>query len=217
MPTFGRKLLICSAAFTFCFSAVLTAQDSTAAAADSVPADTSSAAAAPGDSTVVSSVAADSAAAQASTADTAAVAPGDSTVVSPVTADSAAAQASTADTAAAGLQPDSLKPASKEAAPPAPSRPRPSGTEVEALVIAWDWDDFTNVIEVGLKRIRDERVYSLAKNEEYQRLFDRFQGKKVRVWGRISREGEGFYSLTINEFEPLDSLNATANQPGPKR
>ena len=88
---------------------------------------------------------------------------------------------------------------------------------MEALVIAWDWDDYTNVIEVGLKRIRDGREYSLAKNEEYQRLFDRFQGKKVRVWGRISREGEGFYSLTINEFEPLDSLNAAANQPGPGR
>ena len=84
-------------------------------------------------------------------------------------------------------------------------------------VIPWDWDDYTNVIEVGLKRIRDGREYSLTKNEEYQRLFDKFQGQKVRVWARIRREGAGFYSMTINGFEPLDSLGAAANQarPGP--
>ena len=180
MPSVGRKLLICAVAFTLCFRAALSAQDSTAAAATT------------GDSTATA---------------------GDSTAASAATADSAAAPVSRADTSAASPLPDSLKPAPEEAVSPAPSRPRPSGTEVEALVIPWDWDDYTHVIEVGLKRIRDGREYSLIKNEEYQRLFDRFQGKKVRVWGQIRREGGGFYSLTINTFEPLDSLGAAANQP----
>lgn len=188
MRCIGRKLLIYSVAFTLGFSAALSAQDTSGTAADSVPADTSTAAA-----------------------------PEDSTAVSPVTADSAAAQTSQADTAAAESLPDSLKGATATATTPAPRRPRPSGTEVETEVIPWDWDDYTNVIEVGLKRIRDGREYSLTKNEEYQRLFDKFQGQKVRVWARIRREGAGFYSMTINGFEPLDSLGAAANQarPGP--
>jgi len=189
MRCIGRKLLIYSVVFTLGFSAALSAQDTSGTAADSVPADTSTAAA-----------------------------PEDSTAVSPVTADSAAAQTSQADTTAAESLPDSLKPAPETAPSPAPPRrPRPSGTEVEAEVIPWDWDDYTNVIEVGLKRIRDGREYSLTKNEEYQRLFDKFQGQKVRVWARIRREGAGFYSMTINGFEPLDSLGAAANQarPGP--
>ncbi len=188
MRCIGRKLLIYSVAFTLGFSAALSAQDTSGTAADSVPADTSTAAA-----------------------------PEDSTAVPPVTADSAAAQTSQADTTAAESLPDSLKAATATATTPAPRRPRPSGTEVETEVIPWDWDDYTNVIEVGLKRIQDGREYSLTKNEEYQRLFDKFQGQKVRVWARIRREGAGFYSMTINGFEPLDSLGAAANQarPGP--
>jgi hypothetical protein len=196
MPSFGRKLLIYPVAFTLCFWAALSAQDSTAAAADSVAADTSSAAATAGDSTATSAATAK-----------------DSTAASPVAADSSAAPVSRVDTSGARPLPDSLKPGLQTTPSPAPPRRRPSGDEIEAAVIPWDWDDYTNVIEVGLKRIRDGREYSLTKNEEYQRLFDRFQGKKVRVWGQIRREGEGFYSLTINEFEPLDSLGAAANQP----
>jgi hypothetical protein len=187
MRWIGRKLLICSVAFTLCFSAALSAQDTSGTAADSVPADTS----------------------------TAAAPPEDSTAVSPVAADSAAALGSQADTTAAESSADSLKGSTETATTPAPRRPRPSGIEVEAEVIPWDWDDYTNVIEVGLKRIQDGREYSLTKNEEYQRLFDKFQGKKVRVWARIRREGDGFYSMTINGFEPLDSLGAAATQAGP--
>ena len=186
MRCIGRKLLICSVAFTLGFSAALSAQDTSGTAADSVPADTSTAAA-----------------------------PEDSTAVSPVAADSSAALGSQADTTAAESSADSLKGSTETATTPAPRRPRPSGIEVEAEVIPWDWDDYTNVIEVGLKRIQDGREYSLTRNEEYQRLFDKFQGKKVRVWARIRREGDGFYSMTINEFELLDSLSATATQARP--
>ncbi|MBW1696394.1 MAG: energy transducer TonB [Deltaproteobacteria bacterium] len=84
------------------------------------------------------------------------------------------------------------------------------GDEIEALVIPWDWDDYTNVIEVGLKNLKNEREYSLTKNEEYQRLFNKFQGRRLKVWGRISRDSDGFYSMTVNWFEPTDSSATTA-------
>jgi len=104
---------------------------------------------------------------------------------------------------------------SADTLPPRPGPPQPgrrsSGryrakdNSIDAVVIPWDWDDYTNVIEVGL-RDTEGREYSLTKNETYKVLFTRYQGRKIRAWGKIVRDSDGFFSMTVTSFTPADSL-----------
>ena len=237
MSASGRKLLIWLFALSLVPAAGLESQDSTVAVPDStVPAispDTSLAPA-PAAADTAARVPV-KAASQAPGADSVTVPPAGTPTQSPAipvrpaaagtAADSARAAPSPADTTAArkdttalkadslagGAAADTLK---KTAGTPAEAvkakRPRPAGDEVEAEVIPWDWDDFTNVIAVGLKGLRNKREYELEKNEPYDTLFQKFRGQKVRAWGKVSRDPDGFYGMTVNEFEPLDSLAATS-------
>ena len=91
-------------------------------------------------------------------------------------------------------------------------KPRPPGDRVEALIIPWDWDEYTNVIEVGLKR-DDGREYTLTENEFYQVVFDNL-GLKVLAIGKVARDSEGFYNMTVEYIEPADSLQNLATEKG---
>jgi len=79
---------------------------------------------------------------------------------------------------------------------------------VTARVIPWDWDQYTNVIEVGLKNMRDGVEYSLTHNGVYDTLFTRQQGQVVRVRGQVSRDSDGFYNMTVNAILPPDTTTA---------
>jgi hypothetical protein len=80
------------------------------------------------------------------------------------------------------------------------------GEVLEARVIPWDWDQHTNVIEIGL-RGPDGKEYSLVRNAEYDSLL-RYQGTRLRVKGSVSRDESGFFQMTVSSFVPLDSLAA---------
>ncbi|HUU29802.1 MAG TPA: TonB family protein [archaeon] len=98
---------------------------------------------------------------------------------------------------------DSLKPPAAPAKEQPKPKPKPTGDRVEARVIPWDWDQYTNVVEAGLRDFSG-REYSLEKNEHYDSLFTRL-GKAVRVWGKVSRDSEGFYSMAVN-FDPEEII-----------
>jgi len=177
---FCRKtIILCAVLAVLSGVPLLTAQDSTAAASDS------SAASVADSSTTADTSAAVAVADSSTTADTSAAVAADSTA--PVPPGAAAA----ADTAA--------KPKKK---------PRPPGDRVAALIIPWDWDEYTNVIEVGLRR-DDGREYSLTKNEFYQQLFDNL-GLKVLAIGKVTRDPDGFYNMTVEYIEPADSTRKLA-------
>lgn len=105
--------------------------------------------------------------------------------------------------------PDSAAPALTPAARATP-RARP-GDRNEFLVIPWDWDQYTNVIEVGLRNLRDGTEYSLTRNELYDSLFIRYRDKVVRVRGQAVRDEDGFYNMTVNAILPPDT---SATSPG---
>jgi len=131
-------------------------------------------------------------------ADTSAVLAPDSTAAADTTAALAADSTAPAPTAKAAVD-TTAKPK---------KTPRPPGDRVEALIIPWDWDEYTNVIEVGLKR-DDGREYTLTKNEFYQVVFDNL-GLKVLAIGKVARDSEGFYNMTVEYIEPADSLQNLA-------
>ncbi|MCE5271711.1 hypothetical protein LLH00_10560 [bacterium] len=85
---------------------------------------------------------------------------------------------------------------------------RPGRDVLTARVIPWDWDQYTNVTEVGLKNVRDGVEYSLTHNEVYDTLFTRQQGKVVRVRGQVSRDSDGFFNMTVNAILPPDTTTA---------
>ncbi|HLA39745.1 MAG TPA: hypothetical protein VJ417_07105, partial [Candidatus Glassbacteria bacterium] len=90
-----------------------------------------------------------------------------------------------------------------------PPKTKPTGTEVDCVVIPWDWDDYTRVIEIGLRNLGNGTEYSLEKNESYGLLFKKYQKDlRLRVWGDIRRDRDGFYDMTLNGYESLDSLLA---------
>jgi len=126
---------------------------------------------------------------------------------------SVADSSTTADTSAA-VAADSTAPVPPGAAAAADTaakpkkKPRPPGDRVAALIIPWDWDEYTNVIEVGLRR-DDGREYSLTKNEFYQQLFDNL-GLKVLAIGKVTRDPDGFYNMTVEYIEPADSTRKLA-------
>ena len=91
------------------------------------------------------------------------------------------------------------------------ARPRPRADGIEVKVIPWDWDQYTNVVEVGLRRLRDGVEYSLTRNEWYDSLFIRYQGRVLQVRGRTTRDEDGFYNMTVNAILPPDT---TAIQSG---
>ena len=98
-----------------------------------------------------------------------------------------------ADTAKVRAPADTAAPEAEKARPLPQARAR--GNLLEATVIPWDWDEYTNVIEVAL---RDEkgREYSLTRNEEYENVF-RLLGKKITFEGRTTRDRDGFYTMTV--------------------
>ncbi|MBN2289914.1 MAG: hypothetical protein JXQ83_11320, partial [Candidatus Glassbacteria bacterium] len=85
---------------------------------------------------------------------------------------------------------------------------RPPGDRVIAEIIPWDWDEYTNVIEVGLRR-DDGREYSLTKNEFYQTVFDNLRLKVLAI-GKVTSDPEGFYEMTVEYLEPADSTQSLA-------
>jgi hypothetical protein len=124
-------------------------------------------------------------------------------------ADSTASADTTASLAADSTAPASAKAAADTTAKPKPKKkPRPPGDQVTALIVPWDWDEYTNVIEVGLRR-EDEREYSLTKNEFYQEVFLNL-GLKVLAIGKVTRDSEGFYNMTVDYIEPTDSTQTLA-------
>ena len=76
--------------------------------------------------------------------------------------------------------------------------------EIVGEVVPWDWDDYTNVIEVGV-RTEQGREYELEKNDHYQNIFDHFLGTELRLFGDASRDDDGFYFFRVDDFEMADS------------
>ena len=152
----------------------------------------------------------------------------DSAVSAPLTGSLSAVQPDSSQIAApdslAGERSDSLEqgleapvemPGTSRDSLPATRRPvRTARESVLARVIPWDWDEFTNVIEVGLKNLRDSSEYSLTRNEIYDSLFVRYQGKVVRVRGQVSRDTDGFLKMTVNAIVPPDTAAAKAGGTG---
>lgn len=154
--------------------------------------------------------------------------PADSAVSAQLPDSSSAAQPDSAKVALSDslseAQPDSLEqgleapaemPGEARDSLPAVRRPvRTARESVLALVIPWDWDEFTNVIEVGLRNMRDSSEYSLTRNEIYDSLFVKYQGKVVRVRGQVSRDTDGFLNMTVNAITPPDTAAAKAGGTG---
>ena len=144
----------------------------------------------------VDSTAADSTA----PADTSAAAAADSTsqvsdsTAAEIIADTLAAPAETAAAADTTAKPK--------------KKPRPPGDRVVAWIIPWDWDEYTNVIEVGLRR-DDGREYSLTRNEMYQQIFDNLNLKILAI-GKVARDSDGFYNMAVEYIEPADSTQTLA-------
>lgn len=114
----------------------------------------------------------------------------------------------TVEDSLAAAQPDSIAAKPDSAAAPAEEKPakpvRRGNDEIVGEVIPWDWDDFTNVTEVGV-RTKPGREYALDKNEMYQKIFDHFLGLELRLFGDARRDDDGFYFFRVDEFEMADS------------
>ena len=114
----------------------------------------------------------------------------------------------TAEDSLAAVQSDSVTAKSDSTAAPAeekPAKPVHRGNdEIVGKVVPWDWDDFINVIEVGV-RTKQGREYELDKNEMYQKIFDHFLGLELRLFGDARRDDDGFYFFRVDEFEMADS------------
>jgi len=108
-------------------------------------------------------------------------------------ADSTSAPRAVADTAKVRAPADTAAPEAEKVRPQVQARTR--GNLLEAKVIPWDWDEYTNVIEVALRDDKG-REYSLTRNEEYENVF-RLLGKKITFEGRAARDRDGFYTMTV--------------------
>ena len=188
-----KTIFICAVLVVSASISLLSAQDSVSAAVQDKPATADTAAGLPVDSTL--------------SADTAATAAADST-------------AQTFDSTSTRQAADSLL---VPVGPPAPAdtiakpkkKPRPPGDRVTAWIVPWDWDEYTNVIEVGLRR-DDGREYSLTQNEIYQQIFDNL-GLKILAIGKVTRDSESFYNMTVEYLEPADSTQTLATKKSRRR